>query len=1179
MMIRMMMTTTTATRRRLVGHLLLRPSRRSFDSATAATTTIMRSSVPFFVGRCCSTSIMTTTTTTEDDTVATATAAVGDVSTTSSFSFLSRQQQTQSSDDILDSVVFDNPSHHRHQQYRNAKTKNKKNNTNNHMHNQQQQETNKIEAIVHDLLDVRSHPIGTFTDLDVRTAQGLLSKIIQIMTTSTIPKHKTNNAGKSPQYKHHHPTTTSTVTAATTERWLPLCLDLIERLSIEAGLFYNPRLLLLHDPKQQKTIIVEGIHQLVQALQQTQHSNVLSALDVYRRLLKALPPPPPSNDRSQTYLSTDILNDPKILEPLLKLSIHQNPENPDVLWNAIVKAQSTKSQSQEDEIHNQVDDNNNNRPSPLFVNNITKSMYDAILAVTKSPVSILQQMQTLHGLQPDANTISVLLQRDDTGPESIQILEYLMMTNMETIEETNTTSTSTAQPPRTYPSKKNLVWTQEMVSTVISRLIHVGQVELAIRFYVQQRYHHLHHDEDDEKTKEQKNDHHHHPTSSMRGRNDSDMLFRTLFLACRNTNTTMASSQLAELWNAYRNQPDFNEKEYRALISEFIDLVPDVEQVLKTMFPQHSSSEEEKENTRRICSQFLKQLAEHGHLEEYGQTILSLPMANHLDYFITTLELWNNNNNHRQATKTQSPVEIFKLVDSKDKNGDISPDKSYFQAVWKCLERLATNCLSSKEYSSVVGSEFPLIPFIQDAMLRHDVVMDSEMGQKALSVALLLNACHEAASDGNLDKIMLEDIIRSLDKNDLSIDWESIWQQHVQSPKTALLLLNSMPLPDVKSFNRTLEILAEQYNADDDTTTTTMFELFQKMRDVPPDERTYAILIGRLAATSRNLERAESLLVAMEAQAAAQEKEIIPDARHYHPIIIGHLRLNSDNDKAGRLLVRQIEGYIRYQRPEAAPTTAILDLVLRGIMESKDLRKAHSFLTKMHSLKSANLIPEGPDVNSYRALIRAWDHKSLDNYSDKEKNAAIKVLEEAVSGFSADSFRSVARRKMENAATARRETYNYDNRRVRNELHKSRTFQPPRASSESPPQSYAKSRAHYSEKSELDVNDQIVNQDSIIIDLEHQINVLQEEIAEGTKEMKAAIESRQATILGLERDIAALESIDSLQHNMLHTATEKNPQHNVSTPKIEEKSETTDSTTETFSPSKGTPSQECRLLG
>lgn len=101
------------------------------------------------------------------------------------------------------------------------------------------------------------------------------------------------------------------------------------------------------------------------------------------------------------------------------------------------------------------------------------------------------------------------------------------------------------------------------------------------------------------------------------------------------------------------------------------------------------------------------------------------------------------------------------------------------------------------------------------------------------------------------------------------------------------------------------------------------------------------------------------------------------------------------------------------------------------------------------------------------------------------------------------------------------------------------------------------------------MNDHVVSDDRIMVDLEHQINTLQEQIAKGTEEMKAAVDSRQAAILGLEKEIAALETIASSQLNGVNTVSGMNQLHQVSNQNIGEKSVTTDSETVTFPRPKG----------
>jgi len=152
-----------------------------------------------------------------------------------------------------------------------------------------------------------------------------------------------------------------------------------------------------------------------------------------------------------------------------------------------------------------------------------------------------------------------------------------------------------------------------------------------------------------------------------------------------------------------------------------------------------------------------------------------------------------------------------------------------------------------------------------------------------------------------------------------------------------------------------------------------MWRLYEQMKEenVKPNFVTYATLISFFTKSPERrevLQRADILLQDIE---KSKHEDFQPDRRHYTPVIKGWLSIG-DVDKASRVLVRQIQSFIGNKNAGAEPNAIIINMVMQGWVKAGDLDRATSLINKMQALKDSNVLPEGPNVGTYKSLLGAW---------------------------------------------------------------------------------------------------------------------------------------------------------------------------------------------------------------
>jgi hypothetical protein len=127
------------------------------------------------------------------------------------------------------------------------------------------------------------------------------------------------------------------------------------------------------------------------------------------------------------------------------------------------------------------------------------------------------------------------------------------------------------------------------------------------------------------------------------------------------------------------------------------------------------------------------------------------------------------------------------------------------------------------------------------------------------------------------------------------------------------------------------------------------------------------------------VDRADSLLQYMETSGRG---DLVPDDRHYDPVLRGYLRLDSPG-MAWKVLERRIYGYLyngkgveEDKKKSIASPKCIRSETMHAIVESfikiGDLSGASKFVDKMTSLKEKSYLRDGPSIETCKLLEEAW---------------------------------------------------------------------------------------------------------------------------------------------------------------------------------------------------------------
>lgn len=303
----------------------------------------------------------------------------------------------------------------------------------------------------------------------------------------------------------------------------------------------------------------------------------------------------------------------------------------------------------------------------------------------------------------------------------------------------------------------------------------------------------------------------------------------------------------------------------------------------------------------------------------------------------------------------------------------IRPDVPFFHALLKCL---------SASNSSDVGSRSEAV---LDDMGSRFLAGDIHTKPNAFTFTLAIKACLHAGDLGRADAIM-----KRMEKSDTPPNvrtYNNILQHYSQlgTPAAAerteqilaymkdLSTSNTSVQPDVVSYNIALAGWARSGASDSAGRMWTIYE--QMMADkINPSMSSYNTMITFFARSNKKnvLAKAKYLLQEMT---NSNQLDVRPDYRHFNPVLNGFLRIN-DAANATELLVRYIDVYTKYNNEVTKPNLCFFDEVTKAWMRAGDLAKATSFLEKIQQLHDTKLLPEGPNHETYRALLVAWTRSS-----------------------------------------------------------------------------------------------------------------------------------------------------------------------------------------------------------
>jgi len=185
--------------------------------------------------------------------------------------------------------------------------------------------------------------------------------------------------------------------------------------------------------------------------------------------------------------------------------------------------------------------------------------------------------------------------------------------------------------------------------------------------------------------------------------------------------------------------------------------------------------------------------------------------------------------------------------------------------------------------------------------------------------------------------------------------------------------LAKMKNPDLKpnAFSYTI-VMNAWAKSDHSESGERMWRLYEQMREnnVEPSFVTYTTLITFLAKSKARLqiERADFLLQCMEKN---KRVDFQPDHRQFAPVIKGWLSIGNV-ENATRVLIHSVDQYLDTKSIGVAPNAVIIDMVMQGWVKAGELDRATLLLEKMQELKDSKLLPEGPNVRTYKFLLGAW---------------------------------------------------------------------------------------------------------------------------------------------------------------------------------------------------------------
>lgn len=227
-------------------------------------------------------------------------------------------------------------------------------------------------------------------------------------------------------------------------------------------------------------------------------------------------------------------------------------------------------------------------------------------------------------------------------------------------------------------------------------------------------------------------------------------------------------------------------------------------------------------------------------------------------------------------------------------------------------------------------------------------------------------------------------------------------------------------VPNVYSYN---SVMAAWARSGSPMAAERMWDIYRKMtrRDkIQPDNVTFNTLIAFYTKSNERslVQRAESLLQIMETSANPLVK---PDHRHYEPIMDGWLQLGEPTS-ARRILGFRINSFVASKNNGAKPIPKNYDLVMHAFLKAGNVHEATMFINKIQSLKDENLLPDGPCLHTYEALLAAW--KDFPNHPSTERNIAkietiiSNLLEKADSKLPSSDIALIPPEKRDDSGTA-----------------------------------------------------------------------------------------------------------------------------------------------------------------
>jgi pentatricopeptide repeat protein len=338
-----------------------------------------------------------------------------------------------------------------------------------------------------------------------------------------------------------------------------------------------------------------------------------------------------------------------------------------------------------------------------------------------------------------------------------------------------------------------------------------------------------------------------------------------------------------------------------------------------------------------------------------------------------------------QPDAVEQAFEIMRLMQENEKCLELGvrPDVKTFSALLKCL-------VASRRSDAGKRAEN-----ILDDMESRSRAGDPYMKPSEVVYNLAVKACFQAGDLERAEAVMKR-MVQSGTPPDIRT-YSDILQHYSQigTPAAAeraeqiLAYMNDLAKsnpslqPNAFSYNI---VLAAWARSGDPNAANRIWKIYEQMTTDQIDltTATYNTLISFLA-KSRKLEdvqRADLLLQTME---NINRTGILPDYRHFLPVMKGFANM-SDPESATRILIRNVEAYIKGKNDEAKPIPPHFHLAVTAWIRYGNLEKATSVLEKMQELCDANRLPEGPAMRTYQTLLAAWmksTHPKKDLYTTK----------------------------------------------------------------------------------------------------------------------------------------------------------------------------------------------------